>query len=108
VAMDPDTVYSDFWMISRIDRLEFRMRQTRPLHIFTSPNPAERGAELARITKGYVITGGGRLPHYGNPEFVPNLTTSGFTPPPSWKLAWSLEKPVKPWRREPIRIWRVD
>jgi 4-amino-4-deoxy-L-arabinose transferase-like glycosyltransferase len=108
VAMSPDTIHSDFWMISRIDRLEFRMRQPMPLDIFQSPNPVERRAEFARITKGYVITGGGRLPHYGNPDIVPNLTTSGFVPPPSWKLAWSLERPVEPWRREPIRIWRVD
>jgi len=73
--------------------------RTRSLH----PNPEPRQAEIAAITSGYLVTGGGREPYYGCPHCIPKASE---LPPGRWRLLWERTGPAPaPWREEPLRIW---
>jgi hypothetical protein len=62
---------------------------------------------LAAVDHGYVVTGGASLAWYSARPWVLNLEEIGFEPPGSWELVKQVDGPVRPWRREPLRVWRV-
>ena len=102
----PATVQSDYWHCYRLEdinndqHLELRcpLRNTRE----------EKEEFLASIHEGYVVTGGGRVAWYSTRSWALDLSDAGFTPPPTWHLLFERDGPVKPWRREPLRVWRVE
>jgi hypothetical protein len=63
---------------------------------------------LLGLTSGVVVTGGSTLGWYGNVDMNFDLEWCGVTPPPNWKLLYQFDAPVAPWRREPLRVWRVE
>jgi Leucine-rich repeat (LRR) protein len=67
----------------------------------------EKRAFLEAIDHGYVVTGGGALAWYSLRPWVLNLTEVGFVPGPDWELLMERTAPVKSWRTEPLRVWRV-
>lgn len=68
------------------------------------PSP-ERTAALAALGDVYVVTGGGREPHYGCVDCIPLARELDAA---AWELLF--EGPAGPpptiWRAEPVRIWR--
>lgn len=107
VAMNPDVVYADVGMRNRLVRFTRLINLPGRVIELMAHNPADRRAELEKIQSGWVITGGGRMPYYGDPFVTANLSGS-FVPPPGWVLLWTLQKPPAPYRQEPLRIWRVN
>ncbi len=67
----------------------------------------EKRAFLEATDHGHVVTGGGALAWYSLRPWVLNLTEVGFVPGPDWELVMERPAPVKPWRTEPLRVWRV-
>lgn len=64
----------------------------------------KRRAELAAIRAGYLVTGGGREPHYGCIDCIP---LASEIDPAQWELLFELPGPATPtvWRPEALRIW---
>ena len=103
-------VYSDFWLTGRY---AFVMQYDPTLAM-----PFELGkkalqydviekndfATLWTIPSGYVVTGGSRGPGVG---MFSVLNLRGNTPPPTWHLLKEIERPLAPWRLEPLRVWQI-
>jgi hypothetical protein len=72
-----------------------------PLHSFDG---AQRKTQLAAVTSGYLVTGGGREPYYGCWDCIPKADeiTAG-----QWRLLAEFPGPTNPtpWRFEPTRVW---
>jgi hypothetical protein len=70
------------------------------------PNPGPRKAQIAAISSGYLVTGGGREPIYGCPPCIPRADE---LPPGKWQLVKEFPGPARPteWRFEPLRIWEA-
>ncbi len=106
-AFPDEVVTSDFGYLNRLasfapDGRGFsRIRELRP------EEPVGQAAALGSVTDGIVVTGGGRLPWYGCIRCATSI--SAFTPPPTWTLVTMYgEAPLAPYRKEPLRIWRVS
>jgi len=69
-------------------------------------DPAKRRLEIAAITSGYLVTGGGREPYYGCTACIPSAEE---LPPGRWRQLKEFPGPTHPtrWRREPARIWEA-
>jgi hypothetical protein len=65
---------------------------------------AARRARLPTIGAGYLVTGGGREPHYGCFECIPLAREVG---PEQWRLLREFPGPTvpQPWRPEAVRVW---
>jgi len=61
-------------------------------------------ATLWTIPSGYVVTGGSRGPGVG---LFSVLNLRGNAPPPTWHLLKEIERPLAPWRLEPLRVWQI-
>ena len=103
-TMPPKALYSDFqiptWCaIVGIKEPEWRFPQ---LHSFDGK---QRKAQIATVTSGYLVTGGGREPYYGCWDCIPKAEE--VTPRDKWKLLMELPGPEHPtpWRFEPLRVW---
>lgn len=74
-----------------------------PLH---SWDRAQRQKELAAISSGYLVTGGGREPYYGCRDCV---IEAKELPPGRFRLLLELPGPARsePWRLEALRIWEA-
>lgn len=101
-------IYSDWYLISKIQRLEYAGNYNPKLHFWTNaetPEAWER--KFLSVRKGYVVTGGPRLPYYGCYRCIPNMDK--FTPPANWQLIKEFNKDLyPPWKTEPLRIWYVN
>lgn len=70
------------------------------------PSGPPGAAVLARVTAGYVITGGGREPMYGGTDQIP---LASALPPGRGRVVLERGGPIDPvWRPEPFRIWQFD
>jgi len=102
----PQTLQSDFWHCYRIYFLSRDGPLERRCGTFETTEDKQRF--LAGIREGYVVTGGGRVAWYSDRHWALDLTLANFAPPPTWRLLFQRDAPVKPWRREPLRVWRVE
>jgi len=50
------------------------------------------------------VTGGSRGPGVG---LFSVLNLRGNAPPPTWHLLKEIERPLAPWRLEPLRVWQI-
>jgi hypothetical protein len=99
-------VQSDYWHCYRLEDIN------RDQHfVFRCPLTSTREDKermLANIHEGYVVTGGGRVAWYSGREWALDLSSvPAFTPPSSWYLVFEYDRPERPWRHEPLRVWRV-
>jgi len=69
-------------------------------------DPAKRRRQLAAVTSGYLVTGGGREPYYGCTLCIPRVDE---VPTERWVLLKEFPSPMAPtsWRAEPLRIWET-
>ncbi len=69
-------------------------------------DPAKRKQQIAALGTGYLVTGGGREPHYGCYDCIP---AASEVPPGRWRLLKEFPGPAEPapWRREPARVWEA-
>jgi hypothetical protein len=102
-----ERVWSDWDFIGRVQNFELKRSHLERTGWFRGETAAKRAAEFAAVDEGMVVTGGGRLPWYGCFPCIPDL--AGFTPPASWTLLTTFEgRPLRQYRHEPLRIWRVS
>jgi hypothetical protein len=67
--------------------------------------PEARREELAPITDGYCVTGGGREPVYGCLDCIPRASE---LPRGRWRLVFERGGPPPSWwRPEPLRVWEA-
>jgi 4-amino-4-deoxy-L-arabinose transferase-like glycosyltransferase len=98
-------VYSDNWHITEIWG---RMVPLPPLKDVKPDSKDEKVSFLRAIPPGaLVVTGGATLPWYSGIDLIVNLSTLDFSAPPNWQLIDEYDGPRRPWRIEPLRIWRV-
>lgn len=76
---------------------------------FRQLDPSDRDARrrtLEGVTRGYLVTGGGREPHYGCRECIVSVSEIDTT---RWRLLreWPGPATPLPWRPEPLRIWEA-
>jgi hypothetical protein len=102
-TLPPKALYSDFqiptWCaIVGVQEPEWKFP---PLHSFDG---AQRKQEIAAITSGYLVTGGGREPYYGCWDCIPQAAE---VTPGKWRLLAEFAGPThpEPWRLEPTRVW---
>ena len=98
------TVYSDFQINTW--RAILPGEETRqPFKELPSFLADERRAVLARVTEGYLVTGGGREPWYGCIDCIPH---ENELPATGWKLIKEFPeegRPIAVWRPEALKIW---
>ena len=105
--MAGSAVYCDFWYCERLrDMHHPESRQWRVRNLASSKEEEKR-AFLRGIKHGYAITGGAGLAWYSARGWLLNLYPMGFRPQEDWRLLFEYNGPLKPWRREPLRIWHV-
>lgn len=108
LATFPDErVWSDYGFLGRLISFASDQRGVERIRGVLPEEPVRQAAELAKVTDGVVVTGGGRLPWYNCIRCA--LSVSAFTPPPTWTLVTMHgEEELGPHRKEPMRIWRVS
>jgi hypothetical protein len=100
-------VQSDYWQCYRLEDINFD--QHFVFRCPLAPTREEKERLFSNIHEGYVVTGGGHVAWYSGREWALDLSAApGFTPPPSWYLLFEYDRPTRPWRHEPLRVWRVD
>jgi 4-amino-4-deoxy-L-arabinose transferase-like glycosyltransferase len=98
-------VYSDYWHVWLVWS---RVWPVPPLHQVLPNSQDEKVRFLAAVPPdALVVTGGATLPWYSGIELIVNLSTLHFTVPPTWRLVDEFDGPRRPWRIEPLRVWRV-
>jgi hypothetical protein len=102
-----EIVWSDFGFLGRLETFAPDRRGPARGHEIRAEDPAGQARELGQVTDGVVVTGGARLPWYGCIRCA--VSVASFRPPPTWRLvAMYREAEMTPYRREPLRIWRVS
>jgi hypothetical protein len=101
-------IYSDWYLISKIERLENGGRRDSRLHPWINAETPEAWRQkFLGVETGYVVTGGPRLPYYGCFRCIPNL--GHFVPPRNWRMLREFDRQLyPPWKTEPLRIWYVE
>jgi 4-amino-4-deoxy-L-arabinose transferase-like glycosyltransferase len=101
-------IYSDWYLISKIERLENGGRRDPRLHPWINAETPEAWQQkFLDVEAGYVVTGGPRLPYYGCYRCIPNL--EHFVPPRNWRMLKEFDRQLyPPWKTEPLRIWYVE
>jgi hypothetical protein len=102
------TINGDKWNCDRLRDMNHSQARRLRFNCESFSTDAERREFLTAIDHGYVITGGGSLAWYSNRPWVLNLAELGFEPPAEWELLRQVDAPVKRWRKEPLRIWKVE
>jgi len=102
LGLPPKVIYSDF-QIETGCSIEDGGVTLKVDTVKSLPGP-ERTDTIANLGDVYVVTGGGREPHYGCVDCIP---LAQELDPSAWTLLW--EGPPGPsptkWRAERIRIW---
>jgi Dolichyl-phosphate-mannose-protein mannosyltransferase len=101
-GLPPRPIYSDFQLCTYALLFDFPPGMF-PCKELTGDESMRR-AEIAAIPFGYLVTGGGREPHYGCFECIPQAAD---VPEHGWRLLAHLPGPDDPvpWRPEPLRVW---
>ncbi|MEN8159923.1 MAG: hypothetical protein ABFS41_07620 [Myxococcota bacterium] len=106
-------IQGDFWNCGRVRWLLDPASRGWKFRCPNFRSAAEKRAFLANAVGGYVITGGGSLAWYSKGDWRLDLKHARFRPPKpgaadvSWELLLEHDGPRRPWRREPLRVWRV-
>jgi len=100
-------VHGDEWNCDRLSDMNYPETRRWQFDCRSFLQSDEKRAFLEAIDHGYVVTGGGALAWYSLRPWVLNLTEAGFVPGPDWELLMERAAAVKPWRTEPLRVWRV-
>ncbi len=98
------TTWSDFQIETWCSVYPEWIAERRPFK--TVPSMANgRAPALDAIPEGYLVTGGGREPHYGCIDCIP---LASELDPEHWQLLREFPSPIGPtvWRPEPLRIWK--
>jgi hypothetical protein len=100
-SLPPKPIYSDFQICTFLPAIEMR---TRVPCVELVGDEAARRARLATLQSGYLVTGGGREPHYGCFECIP---LAREVAPEQWRLMREFPGPATPhpWRPEAVRVW---
>jgi hypothetical protein len=101
------TIHGDEWNCARLADMNYPESRRWRFDCRSFVGSEEKRVFLEAIDHGYVVTGGGALAWYSLRPWVLNLTELGFVPGPDWELLMERPAPVKPWRIEPLRVWRV-
>ncbi len=104
-SLPPKPVISDFQLCTFLPGLGLVGRMPC---LDLAGDEAARRARLEKISSGYLVTGGGREPHYGCFECIPLAREVN---PEQWKLLREFPGPEtpEPWRPEAVRVWeRVE
>jgi len=106
-GLPPKPTYSDFQIETWCAVLVPAGEMPRA-HVTMHWNGIERRTEFEKITEGYVVTGGGREPHYGCIDCVP-LESELPADRSRWKLLKRFPRNLKPvrWRAEDVAVWEV-
>jgi hypothetical protein len=102
LTLPPKPIYSDF-QIETGCAIEPGGVKLEVIKVASLPSP-ERRARIAALGDVYVVTGGGREPHYGCIDCIP---LERELDPKAWRLVFEGPKGPPPtvWRAEPVRIW---
>ena len=94
-------IHSDFQICTFLPALDMVPRY-RCVQI--DGNEELRKQKIARIPSGYLVTGGGREPHYGCFECIP---LAREVVPEQWRLLREFPGPAtsEDWRPEAVRVW---
>jgi hypothetical protein len=100
-SLPPKQIYSDFQICTYLPALDLPSRL--PCIELVGDETARR-ARLATLKSGYLVTGGGREPHYGCFECIP---LAREVAPEQWRLLREFPGPTvsQPWRPEAVRVW---
>lgn len=100
-SLPPKPVYSDFQLCTFMPALGMVGRVSC---LEVAGDEAARRARIEKITSGYLVTGGGREPHYGCFECIPLAREVN---PAQWRLLREFPGPAapQPWRPEAVRVW---
>jgi hypothetical protein len=100
-SLPPKPIYSDFQICTFLPAIPM---STRPQCLEVAGDETARRARLAAIQSGYLVTGGGREPHYGCFECIP---LAREVDPAQWRLLREFPGPAvpQPWRPEAVRVW---
>jgi hypothetical protein len=100
-TLPPKPIYSDFQICTFLPAIEVGARLPC---VEVTGDERTRRARFATIQSGYLVTGGGREPHYGCFECIP---LAREVDPAQWKLLREFPGPPvpHPWRPEAVRVW---
>ncbi len=107
VPETPVAIHGDEWNCYRLRYMNHGQARRWRFDCEWFEDEQQKTAFLADIDHGYVVTGGASLAWYSNHPWVLNLGELGFAPPPAWEQVLHVDRPVRPWRREPMRVWKV-
>jgi tetratricopeptide (TPR) repeat protein len=106
-------IQGDFWSCARVRWLLDPASRAWKFDCPTFRSAREKRAFLANVQGGYVITGGGSLAWYATGDWRLDLRHARFRPPKpgasevTWERLLEHDGPRRPWRREPLRVWRI-
>ncbi|MCW5889095.1 MAG: glycosyltransferase family 39 protein [bacterium] len=107
LAQHPDdTVHLDYDLAWRWIAMGLRRPGSARVRILRGETPGARAAEYRAIADGILVTGGARLPWYGCHRCTANLDE--YPIPGTWRLLEERAGAPALYRREPLRVWRVD
>jgi 4-amino-4-deoxy-L-arabinose transferase-like glycosyltransferase len=106
-GLPPKTIYSDFQIETWCAVLVPAGEMPRS-HATMHWNSLERRTELANLKEGYLITGGGREPHYGCIDCIP-LESEMPADRSRFRLLTRFPRGMAParWRAEDVAVWEV-
>jgi len=105
-TLPPKPAYSDFQLGSWFTFAG--LAESGRKFTVVEPNDVEkRRRQLAEVTSGFLVTGGGREPYYGCTRCIPS---AGDVASDRWVLREEFPSPIGPtsWRTEPLRIWEAQ
>jgi hypothetical protein len=100
-SLPPKPIHSDFQICTYLPALDM---SSRFRCVEVTGDEAARRTRIAAIESGYLVTGGGREPHYGCFECIP---LAREVAPEQWRLLREFPGPAvpSPWRPEAVRVW---
>lgn len=103
-TLPPQPVFCDFHLANWFPILHAK-REGLTFRTLSGDREVRR-QEIAAITEGYLVTGGGRDPYYGCSDCI---VRADEVPPGRWRLLREFPGPKRPtaWRREPARVWEA-
>jgi hypothetical protein len=104
LAQPPSGVYSD---AAFLDRVDFDRGYRGPFELNWLQDRIEKRRTrylLAAIAAGYAVTGGSRGPSVWSRAV---FDLGALEPPRHWRLLHTVPGEIRPWRREPLRVFEI-